>query len=97
MSAPFALPLLVERLADVLPDLNLELSTCYTLRWRGRWPWLIRHGRQLYVDLLQAADFFDATGKRKVAERLRTRAQRLHADLLKQRAIAASLKEAVGQ
>lgn len=88
---------LEEPLEDVLADLNVELSTCYTMRWRGDWPWLIKRGRYLYVDLLAAADFWEAAGRRKVAARLRQRALALHAELHAQRAIAVNLREVVGQ
>ena len=94
MSAPVKL---MEPLAEVLNDLNVELSSAYTMRWRGRWPWLVRHGRQLYVDLLPAADFFDLSGKRKVAARLRARAERLHSEMTAQNRLRCKLMEGVGQ
>ena len=88
---------LAEPLNDVLVDLNVELGSCYTMRWRGKWPWLTKRGRQLFVDLLAAADFWEAAGRRQVAARLRERAQYLQADLVAQRALSARLMEAVDQ
>lgn len=98
MSAAF---LLVEPLENVLQLMNVELSTCYSMKSRGLWTWLERRGRYLVVDLLAAADFFDASLRPHVAERLRERAElRLDAEL-KQRVLADSLRdrlrEAVGQ
>jgi hypothetical protein len=88
---------LMERLDEVLPMMNLELSTAYTMKARGAWTWIERRGRYLMVDLLAAADFFDAAGKRYVAAALRQRAEIVHAEVLKQRALASRLREAVGQ
>lgn len=94
MSAPIRL---LEALEDVLPDLHVELSSIYTMRWRGKWLWLVKRGRRLFVDLLEAADFWDEAGKHQVAVRLRGRAERLHASMLKQAVLADKLREAVGQ
>lgn len=88
---------LEEPLEDVLLDLNVELGSCYTMKSRGDWPWLVNRRGRLFVDLLAAADFWDAAGRRQVAARLRQRAQALHASIVTQRAVAASLREAVGQ
>ena len=88
---------LAEALDDVLDDLNVELGSCYTMRSRGEWPWLIKRGRRLFVDLLAAAEFWEAAGRPRVAARLLQRAQTLKADLAAQRALVASLREEVGQ
>lgn len=94
MSAAFVL---TERLEDVLPILNVELSSCYSMRSRGVWTWLARRGRYLVVDLLAAADFFDDSHRHHVAALLRERAELSLATRLQQGALAARLREAVGQ
>jgi hypothetical protein len=80
-------------LREVLDDLNVELSSCYTLKARGAWPWLIRRGRLLHVDLLEASQFWLAAGKRTVALRLLHRA----ADLQRQQQLLHELREGVGR
>ena len=94
MSARMTLELPLE---EVIDDLNVELGSCYTMRCRGKWPWLIKRGRQLFVDLLDAADFWDAAGRRQVAARLRQRADAFSSDIIAQRALLARLREAASQ
>ena len=88
---------LEEPLEDVLVDLNVELGSCYTMKSRGDWLWLVNRRGRLFVDLLAAADFWEAAGRRQVAMRLRQRAQDLQASIVAQRALADNLREAVGQ
>lgn len=84
-------------LREVLDDLSVELGSCYTLKARGVWPWLVRRGRLLHVDLLAAADFWLAAGKHKVALRLLQRAAELKRRQQAQRDLLGELKEGVGR
>ncbi|MEP7295246.1 MAG: hypothetical protein ABI702_03595 [Burkholderiales bacterium] len=94
MSAAYRLE---EPLEDVLIDLHVELGSCYTMKWAGKWPWLVKRGKFLFVDLLAAADYWEEKGKHHVAARLRERALDLHAKVGPSRALAARLREEAGQ
>jgi hypothetical protein len=90
---------LTEPLEDVWKDqvLPYELNTYYTMRTRGVWTWLERHGKYLVVDLLAAADFFEETRRPWFAARLRDRAELRLMEHQQQAALAARLREAVGR
>ena len=94
MSAALALE---QRLEEVIEDLPLQLGSCYTLRSRHGWAWLVKRGRHLYVDLLAAAEFWEAARRPHVAAKLRARAAEELKKIQQQQVIAASLREAIGQ
>lgn len=88
---------LEQRLEEVIEDLPLQLGSCYTLRSRHGWAWLVKRGRHLFVDLLAAADYWEAARRPHVAVKLRARAGMLLEEIKQQQATAAGFREAVGQ
>ncbi len=97
-----AVVVLEQQLEDVIDDLPIELGSIYTLKSRHLkgprpWTWLVKRGKFLFVDLLAAADFYEAERRPFVAEKLRARALDRLQKIQQQQGIAADLREAVGQ
>lgn len=90
-------PVLEQRLEEIIEDLPLQLGSCYTLRSRHGWTWLVKRGRHLYIDLLAAADYWEDARRPHVAVKLRSRASKLLEQSKQQQGIATGLREAVGQ
>lgn len=63
------------RFVDVAEDFPVEVDTVYKAKSQGRWPWLIRRGRYLVVDLYGAARHWQSAGLPHVAARFQRRAE----------------------
>ncbi len=90
---------LEQRLEEVIHDLPLQLGSFYTLKSRHQksprpWTWATKRGRDLYVNLLGAADYWEAERRLHVAAKLRARASKLLEEVQQQQGIAASLRGA---